>query len=91
MTDIHAGDLVIAIPMEDCPIGHPPWHRDFANPDMNRKTYMVTWAGVSAFWKRPIIGVAGRAGHFCAGCFTRQLPARQRAVERIARIAEPVA
>lgn len=90
MTSLHAGDLVIAIPINDCSIGHPDWHRDFANPEMNQKSYMVTWSGFSAYWKRPIIGIAGRAGHFCAGCFVKQKPARPVAEERVMRVPEPV-
>jgi len=72
MTELHIGDLVIALPITECSIGHPLWHRAFANPEMNGRTYMVTWAGHSAYWKRPIIGVAGRSGHFCAGCFAKR-------------------
>lgn len=88
MTDIRAGDLVIAVPIDDCLIGHPDWHEDFANPEMNRKSYMVTWSGFSTYWKRPIIDVAGRQGHFCAGCFVKRKPARQIEV-RTAHILEP--
>ena len=74
MPDIHPGDLVVAVPIEDCAFGHPAWHEDFAHPEMDRKTFMVIWSGFSAYWKRPIIGVAGRRGHFCAGCFAKQSP-----------------
>lgn len=82
MTDINPGDLVVAVPITDCTIGHPDWHRDFAHPEMDRKTYMVTWSGRSAYWKRPIIAVAGRPDHFCAGCFARQSPSQELAVQR---------
>jgi hypothetical protein len=90
MTNIHAGDFVIAIPIGDCSIGHADWHQDFANPDMNQKSYLVTWSGFCPYWKRPIIGVAGRAGHFCAGCFVKQKPFLHRPEERIIRVLEPV-
>lgn len=90
MTNMNVGDLVIAVPIGDCSIGHPPWQREFDHPEMDEKAYMVTWAGFSAYWKRPIIAVAGRRGHFCAGCFAkRQRPAplaETRAVRRL----EPV-
>lgn len=90
MTDIHAGDLVVALPIQDCAIGHPGWHGDFANPEMNDKAYMVTWAGVSAYWRRPIIAVAGRHGHFCAGCFAKRRPPEPAREARVVRVAEPV-
>ena len=90
MTNIQPGDLVIAIPIGNCSIGHPDWHQDFAHPEMNEKSYMVTWSGVSPYWKRPIIAVAGRQGHFCAGCFVKQKPMQPRAVKRVVRILEPV-
>lgn len=90
MTDLHVGDLVIALPIGDCSIGHPDWHSDFANPDMNQRTYMVTWTGFSAYWKRPIVGVAGRTGHFCAGCFAKRKPVPAIAEERAVRRLEPV-
>jgi len=90
MTDIQPGDLVIAVPIADCSIGHPDWHLDFGNPEMNRKSYIVTWCGFSEYWKRPIIDVAGRPEHFCAGCFVRQMAAPV-SVERTARAREPAA
>jgi hypothetical protein len=37
---------------------------------------MVTWSGFSTYLKRPILSVAGRRGHFCAGCFAKQAPPR---------------
>lgn len=74
MPNIQPGDLVVAIPIDDCTIGHPAWHEGFAHPEMDRKTFMVLWSGFSAYWKRPIVGVAGRRGHFCAGCFAKQSP-----------------
>ncbi len=76
MTDIHAGDLVIAVPIQDCAFGHPAWHAAFQHPEMDRKAYMVTWSGFSTYLKRPILSVAGRRGHFCAGCFAKQAPPR---------------
>ena len=91
MTDIHAGELVMAVPINDCAIGHPDWHEDFDNPEMNRKNSLVTWAGFSAYWKRPIIGIAGRRGHFCAGCFVKQKPPQPLAKERVVRVPETVA
>ena len=90
MTDISAGDLVVAIPIGDCRIGHPPWQAEFDNPNMTDHAYLVTWAGFSAYWGRPIVGVAGRQGHFCAGCFVkREQPGRQ-AGRRVARRLELV-
>lgn len=74
MADIHPGDLVIAVPIGECSIGHPAWHDDFNDPRMDRKSYLVSWTGHSPFGKRPMIGVAGRSGHFCAGCFVKQAP-----------------
>ena len=74
MTNIHAGDFVIAVPIEECAIGHPAWHEDYDNPEMNRNRYLVTWSGHSPFGRRPIIRVAGRPEHFCAGCFIKQEP-----------------
>jgi len=74
MTEIYAGDMVLAVPIEECTIGHPHWHRDFAHPEMDGKAYMVTWSGISPASKRPLLAVAGRTGHFCAGCFAKQLP-----------------
>jgi len=90
MTHIHAGDLVIAVPIDECSIGHPAWHVGLDHPEMNRKSYIVTWAGFSEFGRRPMIGVAGRREHFCAGCFAKQKPAEPVAAERRIRIAEPV-
>jgi len=88
MTPIHPGDLVIAVPIEACAIGHPPWHEEFSHPEMNSKTFMVTWSGFSPFGKRPIIGVAGRRGRFCAGCFAKQNPRMLKAEQRRARVLE---
>lgn len=90
MTDIIAGDLVIAVPINDCRIGHPGWQENFDHPEMSRKSYMVTWSGFSAYWKRPIIAVAGRPGHFCAGCFAKQEQPEPPARQRLARRPEPV-
>ena len=91
MADIVAGDLVIAVPIGSCSIGHPGWQREFDHPEMNEKAYLVTWTGFSAYWKRPIIAVAGRPGHFCAGCFARRKQPEPLAAERAARRLEPVA
>jgi len=85
MTDIHAGDLVMAVPIGDCAIGHPAWHGDFDHPDMTRRAYIVTWAGYSAYWHRPVIAVAGRRGRYCAGCFARRQSAQPLRRERVAR------
>ena len=74
MTNIHAGDLVTAVPIDECTIGHPAWHEDYDNPEMNRNRYLVTWTGYSALGRRPTVRVAGRPEHFCAGCFVKQEP-----------------
>ena len=42
--------------------------------------YLVTWVGLSNYWKRPVVAVAGRQGHFCAGCFAKQSPQDGRAI-----------
>lgn len=88
MTDICAGDMVVAVPIEDCAIGHPDWHRDFAHHEMDRKTYLVIWSGASAYSTRPLIAVAGRSGHFCAGCFAKKLPPQEAKQEPIGRALE---
>ncbi|RYE47295.1 MAG: hypothetical protein EOP21_05965 [Hyphomicrobiales bacterium] len=90
MNHIDAGDVVIAVPITDCSIGHPPWQENFDNPEMDRKTYMVTWSGFSAYWKRPILSVAGRRGHFCAGCFAKQKPLEPVCMERREAVLEPL-
>jgi hypothetical protein len=88
MTSINPGDLVIAVPIHDCAIGHPAWHEEFSHPEMNSKSFMVTWAGFSHFAKRPIIRVAGRRGRFCAGCFAKQDPGKLEADQRRTRFLE---
>ncbi|KRB80621.1 hypothetical protein ASE00_16370 [Sphingomonas sp. Root710] len=80
MTDLHPGDLVIAVPISECQLGHPDWHTNFAHPEMDQRTYLVTWVGLSNYWKRPVVAVAGRQGHFCAGCFAKQSPQDGRAI-----------
>lgn len=90
MTEISAGDLVIAVPIADCRIGHPSWQQDFDHPEMTRRAYMVSWAGFSAYWGRPILAVAGRHGHYCAGCFAKQNLADPAAEKRVVRQLEPV-
>jgi hypothetical protein len=90
MTDIRAGDLVIAIPIANCSLGHPEWQEEWDNPEMDRRAYMVTWSGFSAYWKRPILAVAGRRGHFCAGCFVKQARPEPAAETRTARRLQPV-
>lgn len=82
MTDITPGDLVLAVPIGDCTIGHNAWHQDFAHPEMDQRRYLVTWSGFSRYWRRPIIAVAGRKGLFCAGCFARQKPPERLASQR---------
>lgn len=86
MTNIQAGDLVTAVPIEECTIGHPAWHEDYDNPEMNRKRYIVTWFGYSALGRRPIVRVAGRPEHFCAGCFIKHEPPAQSAGRRRSRV-----
>lgn len=88
MSPLQPGDLVVALPVDACSIGHPPWHRDFSHPDMNRKTYLVTAVGFSRFGKRPIVGVAGRKGRYCAGCFARTEPTALIGIARKSRILE---
>ena len=90
MTDIDPGDLVLAVPINDCAIGHHAWHQDFAHPEMDKKAYIVTWSGFSRYWRRPIISVAGRHGQFCAGCFAKQKPPEGVREERKARVPERV-
>ena len=55
---------------------------------MNSKTYLVTSIGFSRFGNRPTVGVAGRHGRFCAGCFAKQKPPARAEIERKARILE---
>ncbi len=88
MAEIDAGDRVVAVPISDCAIGHLSWHEEFNNPDMDQKAYMVTWSGYSRYWQRPIIRVAGRKGHFCAGCFAKQRPPERVTKVRSVRILE---
>lgn len=89
MVHIDAGDLVVALSIDDCAIGHPDWHEDFANPDMNEKHYMVIWSGFSVYWQRPVISVAGRPGHFCAGCFAKAPPPSEAGDRRVTRETVP--
>ena len=88
MTPINPGDLVVAVPIDACAIGHPAWHEEFSHPEMNSKSFMVTWTGFSHLGKRPIIRVAGRRGRFCAGCFAKQNPRKLEAEKRRARVLE---
>jgi hypothetical protein len=89
MTDIDAGDLVVAVPINQCSHGHPAWHRGLAHPEMDGKRYMVTWAGFSKSGNRPVIRVAGRNEHFCAGCFVKEKPS-ELTEQREVRLLEPV-
>lgn len=88
MTPITPGDVVIAVPINDCAIGHPAWHEEFSHPDMNSKSFMVTWTGFSPLAQRPMIRVAGRRDRFCAGCFAKQNPRKLEYEEPRARVLE---